>query len=251
MARSSLRIDPHVHSRGSYDGREPVELILEHAAEIDLDGVVITDHDRIEESLHAADIAGDYGLVGIPGVEVSTQNGHLLAVGVESVPKAGRPIEETVDRVWDMGGVAIIPHPFQRSRHGVRRRHLPDADAIEVYNSMLFTGYRNRRANVFAEEHAYPKVGASDAHYLPNVGRAYTKIDIEGGFADPSEVEPATVIDRIREGDTAIHGRRTPIRRSLRQYAKGAMRKGAFELTARLPVFPTWPSSMAQSQRWD
>ncbi len=246
MTRSSLRIDPHVHSRGSYDGHEPVELILEHAAEIGLDGVVITDHDRVEESLHAAEIAEEYGLVGIPGVEVSTSDGHLLALGIESVPESGQPIQKTVKSVWDMGGVAVVPHPFQRSRHGVRRRNLPDADAIEVYNSMLFTGYRNRRANVYAERFSYPKVGASDAHYLPNVGRAYTEVDLPEPVADPTEVDPVRVIERIRAGETDIHGRRTPIRRSLSQYAKGAIRKGMFEITARTPVLPTWPASMGQ-----
>ena len=251
MEATTLQIDPHVHSRASYDGHEPVELILEHASEIGLDGVVITDHDRIEASLRAADIAPEYGLIGIPGVEISTGHGHLLAIGVESIPPTGRPIDETVETVWEMGGAAIVPHPFQRSRHGVRRRHLPDADAIEVYNSMLFTGYRNRRANVYAERHNYPKVGGSDAHYLPNVGRAYTDVVVESDTRDPAQIDPATVIEQIRNGDTSIYGRRTPIRRSLWQYGQGALRKGAYEVTTRTPVLPTWPSSMAQSNQWE
>ena len=249
MALSALRIDLHVHSQGSYDGHEPVELILEHAAEIGLDGVVITDHDEIEESRYAASIAPEYGLLGIPGVEVSTANGHLLAIGVSDAPEPGRPIQETVTRVRELDGAAVVPHPFQRSRHGVRRRHIPDADAIEVYNSMLFTGYRNRRANVYAVENAYPKVGASDAHYLPNVGRAYTEIDLAEPVDSPTDVDPARVVERIRDGDTAIHGRRSPIRRSLRQYAKGAARKGMFEVTARTPVLPTWPASMDRTRQ--
>lgn len=249
MARSTLRIDPHVHSNGSYDGHEPVDLILEHAAEIGLDGVVITDHDTMAESRYAAEIAAEYGLVGIPGVEVSTGNGHLLALGVESAPEPGRPIQATVREIRDMGGVAIVPHPFQRSRHGVRRRNIPDADAIEVYNSMLFTGYRNRRANVYAVKHSYPKVGASDAHYLPNVGRAYTEIDLVDPVSDPASVDPDAVIQRIRDGDTAIEGRRSPIRRSLRQYGKGAAKKAMYEFTARTPVLPTWPASMDRTRQ--
>ena len=66
-----LRIDPPVHSEGSYDGHEPVELLLEHASDIGLDGVIVTDHDEIDESLRAAEMASEYGLVGIPGVEVN------------------------------------------------------------------------------------------------------------------------------------------------------------------------------------
>jgi len=121
----TVSIDPHVHSDDSYDGHEPVELILEHASEIGLDAVVITDHDVIGESKRAAEIADEYGLIGIPGVEVSTAHGHLLAVGVERMPPRRRPYDETIAWIHEHGGVAIVPHPFQRSRHGVRERNIP------------------------------------------------------------------------------------------------------------------------------
>jgi len=104
-------IDFHVHSDDSYDGHEPIELILEHAADIGLDGVVITDHDEIDESRRATDLAPEYGLIGIPGVEVSTRHGHLLAIGVEKRPDPGQPFMETVETVRDLGGVAIVPIP--------------------------------------------------------------------------------------------------------------------------------------------
>jgi predicted metal-dependent phosphoesterase TrpH len=55
----NVQIDPHVHSEASYDGHDPVELILEHAADIGLDAVVITDHDVIHASLEAAERASE------------------------------------------------------------------------------------------------------------------------------------------------------------------------------------------------
>jgi hypothetical protein len=82
---ATVTIDPHVHSEGSYDAHEPVELLLEQASDIGLDGIVVTDHDTIAESLRAAELAPEYGLIGIPGVEVSTAAGHLLAIGSRSV----------------------------------------------------------------------------------------------------------------------------------------------------------------------
>ncbi|MGB9964018.1 CehA/McbA family metallohydrolase [Halobacterium hubeiense] len=244
--RRVLSIDPHVHSEGSYDGSEPVELILEHASDIDLDGVVVTDHDSIAESLRAAELAPEYGLVGIPGVEVSTDAGHLLALGVEECPERGRSFEATVREVREQGGVAVVPHPFQRSRHGVRRGNLGECDGIEVYNSMVFTGYRNRRARTFARRHDYPRFGASDAHSIRNVGRAYT--DVALPEVDPGtpagDIETETVLAALRAGETDIRGKRTPIHRSTRQYAKGAARKSAFVLTKRLPYVSAWPASM-------
>lgn len=241
----TISVDPHVHSDGSYDGHEPVELILEHAADIGLDSVVITDHDEIEQSLRAAELAPKYDLIGIPGVEVSTAHGHLLAIGVEECPSSGKSFEETVETVRELGGVAAVPHPFQRSRHGVRKRRIEDCDAVEVYNSMLFTGYRNRRARAFAKRHDYPKLGASDAHYLPNVGRAYTEIaiEIEHGMTG-SDITCETVIEALSEGATSIQGKRTPIHKSTKQYAKGAVRKSSYLVTSRMPVVPTVPASM-------
>ncbi|MFC4540912.1 PHP-associated domain-containing protein [Halosolutus amylolyticus] len=245
----SFAIDFHVHSDESYDGHEPIELVLEHAADIGLDGVVITDHDEIDESLRAADLAPEYGLVGIPGVEVSTRHGHLLAIGVEERPDPGQPFMETVETVRDLGGIAIVPHPFQRSRHGVRKRHIEDADAIETYNSMLFTGYRNRRARTFARRRGYPEIGASDAHYLPNVGRAYTEILVEPSAETPSKaaIDGDDLVEAILEGRTQIHGKRTPVHKSTVQYAKGAVRKSTYVLTSRAPLVPTIPASMDRS----
>ncbi|MBV0901310.1 PHP-associated domain-containing protein [Haloarcula salina] len=242
----TVRIDPHVHSEGSYDGSEPVELILEQASDIGLDGVVVTDHDDIEQSLRAARLAPEYGLLGIPGVEVSTADGHLLAVGVDEQPTPGKPFLSTVDEIRARGGVAIVPHPFQRSRHGVRKRKLRDCDAVEVYNSMLFTGYRNRRAGSFARRHDYPRVGASDAHSIRNIGRAYTEIHLPESVA-ANGVESRSVIDALADGATTIRGRRTPIHRSARQYTNGAAKKSLFLTTSRLPVIPTLPASFRQS----
>ncbi|WP_128904508.1 CehA/McbA family metallohydrolase [Halorubrum amylolyticum] len=258
MSRVTVSIDPHVHSDDSYDGHEPVELILEHAAEIGLDAVVITDHDVIGESKRAAAIAAEYGLIGIPGVEVSTAHGHLLAIGVERMPPRRRPYDETVAWIHEHGGVAIVPHPFQRSRHGVRERNIPvpdsadrvgeataesdgggaaaeaaeaagvpEVDAIEVFNAWLFTGYRNRRARRFAAKYGYPGIAASDAHHLEYVGRAFTEVEIEGRESSGA-VTADDVLDAIRNGTTRVDGRRAPIRMAAKHYVGAAGRKSGY-----------------------
>ena len=249
MSGVTVSIDLHVHSDDSYDGHEPIELILEHAADIGLDAVVITDHDVIGESKRAAEIADEYGLIGIPGVEVSTAHGHLLAAGIDRMPPRRRPYAETIEWIHDHGGVAIVPHPFQRSRHGVRERNIPvpdatreeagagdsvgsanaidEVDAVEVFNAWLFTGYRNRRARRFAAKYDYPGVAASDAHDLEYVGRAFTELEIEGTDAI-SEVTAADVLDAIREGTTSVNGRRAPVPMAAKHYVVAAARKSGY-----------------------
>lgn len=172
--------------------------------------MVVTDHDAISQLLRAAVLAPDYGLIGIPGAEITTPEGHLLALGVEELPTIGHPFAETVREVRDLGGVAIVPHPFQCSKHGAKAGAIVDCDGIEVYNAHAMTGLRNRRARTFALAQGYPSIGASDAHVVDAIGRAYTELRIESDRFDRESVLAA-----IRAGETAAFGRRTTLRQYL------------------------------------
>ena len=217
-----LSVELHCHSSLSYDGRDPVDMLLEQAAAVGLDAIAITDHDEIDASLSAAELAPDYGLVGIPAMEVTSAAGHVLAVGVTEIVQPGLPFTETVARIRDQGGLAVVPHPFQRSRHGVAaqisRRELADADAIEVYNSRLLTGLANRWAEKFAERNGLPMTAGSDAHISEMVGQAVTKVDAD-------ERTPEGILRAIARGETTVVGKRTPWRISLRQFGGGVGRR--------------------------
>ena len=217
-----LTAELHCHSALSHDGRDPVERLLEQAEAVGLDVLAVTDHDAIEASLEAADLAPDYDLIGVPGLEVTSREGHVLALGVREVVPAGLPFGETLGRIHELGGIAVIPHPFQKSRSGVGVNvsgdELAEADAIEVYNSRLLTGRGNRRARRFAEVRGLPMTAGSDAHIAEMVGQAVTHLD-------PEEPTAEGVVDAIRAGRTEPGGKRTPWRISFRQAAGGAKRR--------------------------
>jgi len=144
-----LSVELHTHSSLSHDGRDAIELLLEQARAVGLDALAVTDHDELEASLRAAELAPEYGLVGIPGMEISSGAGHVLALGITEAVPPGLSFGETLDRIREQGGLAVVPHPFQESRHGVldeiSKDELATADAIEVYNSRLLTGRSNRQ----------------------------------------------------------------------------------------------------------
>jgi len=217
-----LAVELHAHSEHSHDGRDPVEDLLARARDVGLDGLAVTDHDTIEGSLEAVDLADEYGLVGIPGLEVTSAAGHVLALGVEEVVPPDRPFGETLDAIHDRGGIAVVPHPFQKSRHGVGakvdREELARADAIEVYNSRLLTGLANRRAEQFARRHGLPMTAGSDAHIAEMVGQAPTHVATDDRSA-------AGVLEAVAAGRTSFEGKRTPWRVSIRQAAGGAKRR--------------------------
>ncbi|MEF8813678.1 MAG: PHP domain-containing protein [Halovenus sp.] len=222
-----LKVGLHNHSEWSHDGRDPVEDLLARARRAGLDAFAVTDHDNIEGSLEAVRRAPEYGLVGIPGLEISSADGHVLAFGITETVPPGLPFSDTVDRIHKLGGIAVVPHPFQESRHGVlaniSRDELAIADAIEVYNSRLLTGRANRQAERVARERGLPMTAGSDAHISEMVGRAITNV-----AAETRDVE--SILEAIRQGHTTVEGRRTPWHISIRQAVGGVRRRVAERL---------------------
>ena len=217
-----LTVELHAHSARSYDGRDPVELLLEQAAAVGLDAIAVTDHDEFAASQRAVELAPEFDLVGIPGMEVTSEAGHVLALGIDRKIEAGLSFADTLAAIREAGGIAVVPHPFQKSRSGVAanisRAELAAADAIEVYNSRLLTGLANRKAESFAETRGLPQTAGSDAHISEMVGQAITAVDAKTETA-------AGIVDAIQAGRTTVEGKRTPWHVSFRQAAGGAKRR--------------------------
>ena len=106
------KADMHLHTLYS-DGTAAVRDVLDHVERAtDLDVVAITDHERIDGALRAAEIhaAGDYSFELVVGEEITTRRGHVLALFVTERIPALRPLDETIERIHDQGGIAIAAH---------------------------------------------------------------------------------------------------------------------------------------------
>ena len=181
--------DLHMHSIYSYDGTASVPAILKHAKQIGLDVIAITDHDEITGSLRALELAPDYGVEVIPGTEVTTAEGDLLALNVTEKIERDLPLIETVLKVGELGGFCIAPHPMaggfgmkSLSAYSILRA-LRDTEVarvligIETYNATTIDKMSNHYARVLADRLDIAQTASSDAHVIEAIGLGVTEFD--------------------------------------------------------------------------
>ena len=77
-----MKLDLHIHSKYSPDGRMEIEDIIKTAKARGLDGVAVTDHNSVKGGLSALEFCKGSDFLVIPGIEVSTTKGHVLGLGV-------------------------------------------------------------------------------------------------------------------------------------------------------------------------
>ncbi len=153
----------------------------------ELDVIAVTDHDDIRGALEAREVhaRAPYHFDFVPGIEVTTQHGHLLALWVEQPVRSFRSLEATVAAIHAQGGLAVVPHPFSMLTRSIGRRTLERVlaiadesthpDGIEVANPTSAgwdTGLRAVEAN--RDHWRLAETGGSDAHFAEAVGAAYT-----------------------------------------------------------------------------
>jgi predicted metal-dependent phosphoesterase TrpH len=198
--------DLHMHTKAS-DGLPTPQQLLDHVArKTNLDVIAITDHDVLDASLWAYEQRAQYPFEIVPGVEVTTREGHMLGLWVtKPIPKR-MSIAETAAAIHEQGGMAILAHPGEvliagRNvwRHLRNPQVLIDAelDALELYNAGVITPRSNRLAAQICAKAGLPVVGNSDAHTLGGIGRGFTR------FKGHSASELRTA---ITTGQTVVEG---------------------------------------------
>jgi predicted metal-dependent phosphoesterase TrpH len=242
------RADLQVHSDLG-DGLSSIEQILDSAERLALDVIALTDHDDIRGAFALRDLAARRSspVAIVPGVEVTTRSGHLLALWIEDEIPMFCSLADAVVRIHEARGVAIVPHPLsyltfsvgegalrQLAEYGDEARMV---DAIEVRNPSYAGRVRASRAawlntNVLR----VAETGSSDAHHAALVGTCWT--DFPG--STPEELRTA-----LRDHATAADGRtwtlgehlegaatqqwrsmvRDPIKRARRRIRSGGAKK--------------------------
>ena len=217
------RADLHMHTTCSDGWPTPHELVDHAARRARLDVIAVTDHDTIEGALRAREYAAKRTRFQvIVGEEVSSRDGHIVALFLERRVRPGMSAAATVHAIHDQGGLAIAAHPFWRTQrrtrtglvHGVGWLAAElDFDAIEVENATPGFYLFNQLAHRLNLGLGAAELGCSDAHILDAVGRAFTEF-------------PGKTPEALR---AAIESRATAARRR-RYRAVGLVRYAAWGL---------------------
>ena len=197
-----INIDLHTHTFFSGDGVSSPEELIAAAKAKGLNGVAITDHNTcdainylIDKGLMRMDGSAVDNFLVVPGVEVTTAEGHLLCIGATLPFLKGKPALDVCHMIHERGGLAIPPHPYDLFRAGIRFATLETlpVDALEVFNAATTLRRYNRYAFKYAQARGLPMTAASDAHHAAAVGTAYTILNTEDlngerrARADPQE----------------------------------------------------------------
>ena len=220
-------IDMHMHTvLGAYDSSLQPEELGAEAARVGLSGINITEHDRLwDRHTLARYREAQAPLFVNNGMEVSTDLGHVIAVGLtEYVPRMRHLAE--LRRVMDeLGGYIVAAHPFRHffeAAHFMRQGKAPPelvaevlaklpvfqhVDAIEALN-----GLNTPRENVMALQVAQllgkPVTGGSDCH--SNQGIGYYCTIFEDEIETPEQMLAALRAGRFHAGHGLASGRPTP-----------------------------------------
>ena len=193
-ATSGLRIDPHVHTLAS-DGVDEVAAMIRAAVDAGLHALAVTDHDRLDAAFAGKAIAKHHGwpIEVIVGVEITTRGGHLLGLYLTERIRPWRSLKDSVARIHDQGGLAIIAHPLPPyplcASERTIRKLMDEADPVfhpdglEGFNPTTAgraLRHWSRRAPALADELGIAATGGSDAHRAGNVGSTVTIVRQSG-----------------------------------------------------------------------
>jgi predicted metal-dependent phosphoesterase TrpH len=181
-----IRVDMHSHTDYSRDSIITPGTLVEMYLRAGFHAVCVTDHNTIDGAIHVQRIAPFRVIV---GEEVSTSEGELIGLFLRRTVQPGLSAAETIEAIHEQGGLAVVPHPFDRMRRfrldeGVLESVVGQLDVVETFNSRTLLMSDNERTASWAKSKGIVTGGGSDAHTPGEIGTAWVEMPAFEGPAD-------------------------------------------------------------------
>lgn len=214
--------DFHTHTRLS-DGKESTENAMRKAVDMEMDFYVPTEHNLMHTGwCHTS-------LCVLPGIEVTTDKGHLNLFGITRMPRrildilseekqdaVEQYMEETIQEAEESGWLTSINHPFLtiwKWRYG--NTPLEKINCMEIINDPTYQDAEpaNEAALAFIDAlwqdgHKVCGVGGSDSHNL--LEERYEGAELPSIPGDPAtwvwcdELTPRHLLDAVRKRHVCV-----------------------------------------------
>jgi predicted metal-dependent phosphoesterase TrpH/glycosyltransferase involved in cell wall biosynthesis len=203
--RDFIFCDLHMHTDHSPDCATPVDVLIDTAKRRGLGAIAVTDHNEISGAIEARERAD--GLKIIVSEEVKTAHeGEVIGLFIEEKIPRGMSLKETIDAIHQQGGLAYVPHPFDRLHSVPDYEHLlkvvEDIDILEVFNARVAVRGFNEEAQRFADKYRVVAGAGSDSHVAQGLGTVKIRMhDFDG---------PEEFLESLRDADI-LHKRKSLI----------------------------------------
>jgi predicted metal-dependent phosphoesterase TrpH len=183
MDKNFIKGDLHIHSTFSDGIASPEEIVKYAAQNTDLKIIAITDHDNIKGSLKAAELGEKYGILVVPGVEVTTLQGHIICLFIDKHIRKFTSVYKTIEITYESGGIIVFPHPMSHLTYSIplrciknifKKENFPKPDAIEIINPTLAGRVIRQKVIDLNKTLNLAELAGTDSHTLDTIGSAYT-----------------------------------------------------------------------------
>ena len=195
--------DFHVHAFLG-DGALPPWDLAREARRRGLDVIAVTNHNQnYALRLHGALFSPPLHPIVIPGIEVTTPDYHLAAIGVTRPIDWRLSLPDAIRAIHAQGGIAIGAHPVNRFWDGVQPDALFLIDALEVaHPAGSDAEWRRALDAVYARARqikpTIAPIGSSDYHFGAPMGAWRTRVLVR-------ELSIAGVLEAVRAGRTVAY----------------------------------------------
>ncbi len=175
-----MLVDLHTHTfHHSLDSSLSLDALIAGAKARGLDGVCLTEHNALWDKRKLLDASAENGIALLPGIEVGTEQGHVLVFGLERLDRRIFLIETLRKLVLAERGLMVLAHPYRQPGGSLGRAELVRYfDAIEVLNGHEASGCNSDPINLSAEL-GLPGTGGSDAHSIEEIGTCVTRFEMK------------------------------------------------------------------------